>query len=176
MGSLCYGPYMLPLFAICALSPGARKFACKRVDCVFLCKCICASEKVLCFRTSVPELFNPAHYRLRSAKLQAAALGGSHCAIAEKHEVLLFFSFYILCSTRQVAPRGRRTATNCKQHHADAFLRHCLVEPQTHSDTLRHSARALFKCFLKCVFVMTGAWTSSQTMAMWRVWCSVALR
>ncbi len=96
--------------------------------------------------------------------------------IAEKHEVFLFVSSYILCSTRQVEPRVRRTATNCKQHHADAFLRHCLVEPQTHSDTLRHSARAIFKCFLKCVFVMTGAWTSSQTMAMWRVWCSVALR
>ena len=112
MGSLCYGPYMLPLFAICALSPGARKFACKRVDCVFLCKCICASEKVLCFRTSVPELFNPAHYRLRSAKLQAAALGGSHCAIAEKHEVLPNFSFLHFVLNKAGGAQG---ASHCYQ-------------------------------------------------------------
>ena len=44
---------------------------------------------------------------------------------------------------------------------------------------LRHSqtlCRALFKRFVKRVFVMTGVWTSSQTMATWQVWCSAALR
>ncbi len=45
--------------------------------------------------------------------------------IAEKHEVFLFVSSYILCSTRQVEPRVRRTATNCKQHHADALSQTC---------------------------------------------------